>query len=68
MKTVTVDDPVATARELVELAKKDPVILYDSGGRTFAVIEVDDSDLEAWSLGSNPQFLQLIERSRARAG
>lgn len=67
MKTVIVDDPSTTARELVEMAKKEPVILREHSGRTFAVVEVDDADLEAWSLGNSPDFLRLIDRSRARA-
>ena len=62
MKTVTVQ-PTTTAGELLDMAKKEPVLVRDEEGCTFAIVQVD----EAWSLRNNPDFWQLIDRSRARA-
>jgi hypothetical protein len=66
MKSVTMQ-PTTTAGELVEMAKNEPVIVRDPAGRTFALVEVDEIDVEAWSLGNNPNFWQILERSRSRA-
>ena len=66
MKTVTVQ-PTTTAGELVDMAKKEPVLVRDEEGCTFAIVQVDEADVEAWSLRNNPDFWQLIDRSRARA-
>jgi hypothetical protein len=60
-------DEKSTTRELIELAKIEPVIVREQDGRTFALLEVDETDLEAWSLGQNADFLRIIERSRERA-
>ena len=66
MKTVTVQ-PTTTAGELVEMAKKEPVLVRDDVGCTFALVQVDEADVEALSLRSNPDFWRIIDQSRARA-
>ncbi len=38
-----------------------------NGAAVVGVLEVDDADVEAWALGSNPEFLATIERSRDRS-
>ena len=66
MKTVTAQ-PTTTAGELVDMAKKEPVLVRDEEGCTVAIVQDDEADVEAWSLRNNPDFWQLIDRSRARA-
>ena len=65
MKTVTVR-PTTAGDELVDMAKKEPVLVRDQAGCTFAIVRVDEADVEAWSLRKNPDFWKLIDRSRAR--
>lgn len=43
-----------------------PLILVDQGQPRFAVIALDNVDGETVALSLNPQFMALIERSRAR--
>ena len=66
MKTITMQ-PATTAGELVEMAKKEPVLVRDDLSCTFALVQVDEADVESWSLGNNPDFWRIIDRSRARA-
>lgn len=66
MKSVTVQ-PTTTASELVEMAKKEPLLVRDDVGCTFAIVQVDEADAEALSLRNNPDFWRIIDQSLARA-
>jgi hypothetical protein len=60
-----VKDAVSLRKAVEELAGQPAAVLYD--GRPVAVLlPVDGSDLETVSLSLNPQFLAILERSRAR--
>ncbi|MBW4634688.1 MAG: hypothetical protein KME30_23100 [Iphinoe sp. HA4291-MV1] len=43
-----------------------PVIITSNGQPIAALITLENADLETVSLSSNPKFIELIERSRAR--
>ncbi len=43
-----------------------PVVVTDHGQPVAALVPIENVDLETVSLSTNPQFLDLIERSRAR--
>lgn len=45
---------------------KEPVILTVAGKPVAALVAIEDADLETVALSTHPQFLALIERSRAR--
>ena len=66
MKSVAIERATLKPKDLVALAKLEPVILTQGGHPVCAVIEIDELDLEAWSLGRNPQFIKLLDRSRKR--
>ena len=66
MKTDTMQ-PTTTVGELVEMAKKEPVLVRDNVGCMFALVQVDEADVEALSLRNNPDFWRIIDQSRARA-
>jgi hypothetical protein len=53
-----------TVRELVDLASGETVILTRDGQPLVSVRSVPGSDWESASLASNPQFTDLLERSR----
>ena len=59
MKTVTVR-PTTAGDELVYMANKERVLVRDQAGCTFAIVQVDEADVEAWSLGNNPDSWQMI--------
>ena len=45
---------------------KEPVIVTSKGKPIAALVSIENADLETVSLSTNPKFLELIERSRAR--
>ncbi|OGO41424.1 MAG: hypothetical protein A2Z04_01040 [Chloroflexi bacterium RBG_16_57_9] len=66
MKTIALEQKDLTIQELIRLAESETVILSQKGSPAYAILPIDESDVEAWQLGDNPDFLALIERSRAR--
>ncbi|MEX2141006.1 MAG: type II toxin-antitoxin system prevent-host-death family antitoxin [Pirellulales bacterium] len=56
-------DPLA---DYVEAARKVPLVVTRRGKPLVAIVSVDQTDMECLSLGTNPDFLALIERSRAQ--
>ncbi len=66
MKTLELDQATASLAEYARAAKTEPVILTEDGNPIAAILAIEDVDVEALSLGSNPQFLAIIERARAR--
>ena len=42
------------------------VVITDHGQPVAALVAIENADLETASLSTNPQFLNLIERSRSR--
>ena len=68
MTTRTVELTEAT-QSLAEYAQQvdDGVIIVTSNGRPIAaVVALPNTDAETVALSQNPQFLAIIERSRAR--
>jgi antitoxin (DNA-binding transcriptional repressor) of toxin-antitoxin stability system len=43
-----------------------PVVVTNQGQPVAVLVAIDDADLESIALGTNREFLDLIERSRAR--
>ena len=66
MRTIDIAKATGQLREYAELVGKEPVVVTRSGKPIAAVIGVDDFDYESLSLSTNPQFIELIARSRAR--
>jgi hypothetical protein len=64
MKIVPLEDTTMTVAELVELAQGESVILTREGNPLISVKGITGSDWESASLAHNPQFAELIERSR----
>jgi hypothetical protein len=59
MKSVAIEGATMKPKQLVALAKSEPVLLTQGGHPVCAVIEIDE-------LGRNPKFLKLLDRSRRR--
>lgn len=66
MKHVAIEKSDLTIEQLAHIAESEPVILTRKGVPVLGVVEVEEADIEAWSLGSNPDFLTMIERFRER--
>jgi hypothetical protein len=66
MTTVSAQSSSINLAELVKLASKDFVVLRHKGKISFAVVRLDEDDLEALSLSQNPDFMAMLDKARAR--
>jgi antitoxin (DNA-binding transcriptional repressor) of toxin-antitoxin stability system len=66
MKTLEMAKATAPLAEYVQDLSKEPVILTVGGRPVAALVPIENADLETVTLSTHPQFLALIERSRAR--
>ena len=66
MKTLEMTKATASLAEYAQEVNKEPVIVTRNGKPIAALVSVENADLETVALSVAPQFLALIERSRAR--
>ena len=67
MKVIEKDDATAPLGEYAGDIDSGPVIVTHHGQPVAALVAIENADMETVSLSTNRQFLDLIERSRARA-
>lgn len=66
MKTIELSRATESLFEYTKKARKEGLVLTRRGRPVAMLVPVDSSDVEILSLGTNPDFLAIIERSRAR--
>lgn len=66
MKRIEMNKATASLSKYAREVSKEPVILTDKGKPVAALVHIENADLETVALSTNPKFLALIERSRAR--
>ena len=66
MKTLEMAKATAPLAEYARDVSKEPVILTVRGKPIAALVSIENADLETITLSTHPQFIALIERSRAR--
>jgi prevent-host-death family protein len=66
MKTLEMTKATASLAKYARQASQEPVIVTEDGKPVAALISIENADRETVTLSTNPQFLALIERSRAR--
>ena len=66
MKTLEIAKATAPLAEYARDVSREPVILTVRGKPIAALVSVENADLETITLSTHPQFIALIERSRAR--
>jgi hypothetical protein len=64
VKVVPLEKTTLTVPELVELARKEAVILTRDGQPVVSVRDLSGSDWESTALANNPRFVAIIEQSR----
>jgi prevent-host-death family protein len=67
MKVVEATKATATLAEYAAEIESGPVIVTSKGKPVAALVPIENADLESVSLSTNREFLDLIERSRARS-
>jgi prevent-host-death family protein len=65
MKVVEKSDATASLAEYAAEIANGPIIVTSQGQPVAALVPIENTDLETACLSTNPQFLDLIERSRA---
>jgi 6-phosphogluconolactonase (cycloisomerase 2 family) len=67
MTAVAIESQELTLSELIKLAKKSPVFITEKGKTRYALVAVDEGDVEAYALGSNEAFIAYLQAARERA-
>jgi prevent-host-death family protein len=67
VKTVEIAEATNPLADYVPGVRTEPLIITDHGTPAAVMLPLDNVDLESVSLSTNPAFMALIERSRARA-
>jgi antitoxin (DNA-binding transcriptional repressor) of toxin-antitoxin stability system len=68
VKTVSLDSPQFSLEGLLREAAGGEVVFLTTDGRPrFALVAVDDSDQEAFSLRSNTEFMAYLDQCKQRA-
>ena len=66
MRILELAEANASLAEYARDVTKEPVIVTVDGKPVAALVPIENADLETVMLSTHPQFLALIERSRAR--
>ncbi len=66
MKIVEIAEAQATLAEYASVLTEEPVIITSNGQPIAALVTLENVDMETISLSTNPKFIELIERSRAK--
>ena len=66
MKTIDIKKATGQLKDYAEAAGDEVVVVTRRGKPMAAVVALDDTDYESLSLSTNPRFIEVIARSRAR--
>ena len=66
MKTIDIKKATGRLRDYAEKARDEVVVVTRRGKPLAAVVGVEEYDYESLSLSTNPKFIEIIARSRAR--
>jgi antitoxin (DNA-binding transcriptional repressor) of toxin-antitoxin stability system len=66
MRTIEMEQATESLATYVQTVEQELVIVMADGRPVAALVPIENADIETVALSNNPQFLALIERSRAR--
>ena len=66
MRVVEIVDATDTLADYTAQIESGPLIVTNHGRPVAALVPIENADLETAALSTNPQFLELIDRSRTR--
>ncbi len=67
MKILPIESTKLSLNEIIKMVKEGPILFTMRGEVRYAFIPVDEPDIEAFSLGSNPEFIAYLKSCRERA-
>lgn len=65
MRTIELEQATAPLSDYVRKNRRTPLVVMRSGKPAAALLPLKKGDWESFSLGTNPHFIAIIERSRA---
>lgn len=66
MKEVDITSATASLADYARAVHKEAVVVTESGRPVAVVLSLEDVDRETLSLSTNPEFLEILRRSRTR--
>jgi prevent-host-death family protein len=66
MKTVDVEEANETLSMYARKVRREPLVVTRRGKPVLALMPLNDVDRESLAVSTNPKFIALMERSRAR--
>jgi antitoxin (DNA-binding transcriptional repressor) of toxin-antitoxin stability system len=66
MKKLAINKATASLAQYARELNGGPLVITDEGRPVAALVPVGDMDMESLAVGSNPKFLEIMERSRRR--
>jgi prevent-host-death family protein len=67
VKTIELAEATSPLADYIDGVQSEPLVITDHGTPTAVILPLFGTDLESVSLSTNPEFIALIERSRARS-
>ena len=65
-RIIEISEATGSLAEYAQHADDGPIVVTANGRPIAVVMAIENADLETISLSQNPQFIDLIERSRER--
>jgi len=65
MKTIELVEATSPLADYIPCVRSEALVIMDHGTPTAVILPLYNTDLEAVSLSTNPDFIALIERSRS---
>jgi antitoxin (DNA-binding transcriptional repressor) of toxin-antitoxin stability system len=66
VKKIELHEATESLAEYVKRIEEEPVIIVHKGVALAALMPLDNVDYETVELSTNPKFIEMLERSRAR--
>ena len=66
IRAIEISEAVQSLGEYAQHISAGPVVVTKAGQPVAVVISAENADMESISLSLNPEFMEIIERSRAR--
>ncbi len=66
VRAVEISEAVQSLGEYAQQISAGPVVVTKGGQPVAVVVSVENADMESISLSLNPDFMEIIDRSRAR--
>jgi len=66
VKIVEIADATGALSEYAQIARRETVVVTRRGRPIAAMVPIDGTDLDTLSVSTNPEFIAIIEESRAR--